>query len=167
MSFGSRSIRSGRMPGAGTSPTVPSARPIGRFLGSAGGASNRHSRIGEGCSSLCACGPKVGSRSKCEELNVRKSGPLYSTSKNPRECTGEPLRNAGIGAGALSRRQSRQTTHLPYPAVSRPTRHGRRLLAHRYRCIAGFGKPFAWQIMGSRPSQCASVTAKRSHRPTP
>src|SRR5262249_49074043 len=48
-----------RMPGAGTSPTVPSARPIGRFLGSAGGASNRHSRIGEGCSSLCACGPKV------------------------------------------------------------------------------------------------------------
>jgi hypothetical protein len=29
-------------------------------------------------------------------------------------------------------------------------RHGRRLLAHRYRCIAGFGKPFAWQIMGSR-----------------
>ena len=120
------------------------------FLGSAGGASNRHSRIGEGCSSLCACGPKVGSRSKCEELNVRKSGPLCSTSKNPRECTGEPLRNAGIGAGALSRRQSRQTTHLPYPAVSRPTRHGRRLLAHRYRCIAGFGKPFAWQIMGSR-----------------
>ena len=115
MSFGSRSIRSGRMPGAGTSPTVPSARPTGRFLGSAGGASNRHSRIGEGCSSLCACGPKVGSWPKCEELNVRKSGPPYSTSKNPRDCTGEPLRNAGIGAGALSRRQSRQTTHLPLP----------------------------------------------------
>jgi hypothetical protein len=36
------------MPGAGTSPTVPSVRPIGPFLGSAGAASNRHSRNGEG-----------------------------------------------------------------------------------------------------------------------
>ena len=48
MSFGSQSIRSEPMPGAGTSPTVPSVRPIGPFLGSAGAASNRHSRNGEG-----------------------------------------------------------------------------------------------------------------------
>jgi hypothetical protein len=36
------------MPGASISPTAPSVRPIGPFLGSAGGASNRHSRNGEG-----------------------------------------------------------------------------------------------------------------------
>jgi hypothetical protein len=36
MSFSSRSIRSEPMPGVGISPTVPSVRPIGLFLGSAG-----------------------------------------------------------------------------------------------------------------------------------
>src|SRR5215831_640319 len=48
MSFGDQSIRSGRMPGASTSRTVPDALRIGRFLGSAGGASSRHSRNGNG-----------------------------------------------------------------------------------------------------------------------
>src|SRR5579864_7324247 len=48
MSFGSRSIRSERMPGAGTSRTAPSVRPIGPFPGSAEGASSRHTRIGKG-----------------------------------------------------------------------------------------------------------------------
>ena len=48
MSFGSQSIRYEPMPGAGTSQTVPSVRPIGPFLGSAGGVSSRHSRNGDG-----------------------------------------------------------------------------------------------------------------------
>src|SRR5258705_12265107 len=43
-----QSIRSEPMPGASISPTAPSVRPIGPFLGSAGGASSRHSRNGEG-----------------------------------------------------------------------------------------------------------------------
>ena len=48
MSFGSQSIRSERMPGASTSPTVPSEQRIGHFLGSAADASSQHSRIGDG-----------------------------------------------------------------------------------------------------------------------
>jgi hypothetical protein len=48
MSSGSRSTRCAPMPGAGTSPTVPSARPIGPFLGFVGAASSQRSRIGEG-----------------------------------------------------------------------------------------------------------------------
>ena len=48
MSFGSQSIRCAPMPGASTSPTAPSVRPIGLFLGSAVAASSRHSRNGEG-----------------------------------------------------------------------------------------------------------------------
>jgi hypothetical protein len=50
MSFGSQSVRSEGMPGADTSQIVPSARLIGPSLGSAGGASSRHSRNGEGSS---------------------------------------------------------------------------------------------------------------------
>ena len=62
MSFGSQSIRSEPMPGANTSPTVPSVPPIGPFLGSAGGALSRHSRNGEGLDVF----------ERCQNLDVRK-----------------------------------------------------------------------------------------------
>src|SRR5258706_6218653 len=55
MSFGSQSTRPEPMPGASTSPTVPSVRPIGPFLGSAGGASSRHSRNGDGLGDFERC----------------------------------------------------------------------------------------------------------------
>ena len=48
MSFGSQSIPCAPMPGASTSPTAPGVQPIGPFLGSAGDASSRHSRNGDG-----------------------------------------------------------------------------------------------------------------------
>jgi len=48
MSFGSQSIRSEPSLGAGIFPTAQSVRPIGPFLGSAGGALNQHSITGDG-----------------------------------------------------------------------------------------------------------------------
>ena len=75
MSFGSQSIRSGPMPGAGTSPTAPSVRPIGPFLGSAGGASSRHSRNGDG--------PIIGDRVPCPAIEGLRTVDLGHSSDGP------------------------------------------------------------------------------------
>jgi hypothetical protein len=52
---GARSIRSGPMPGADTSPKAPGVRRIGPFPGSAVDASRRHSRIGDGFAGFERC----------------------------------------------------------------------------------------------------------------
>jgi hypothetical protein len=75
MSFGNQSIRYEPMPGASTSPTVPSVRPIGPFLGSAGAASSRHSRNGDG--------PIIGDRVPCPAIESLRTVDLGHSSDGP------------------------------------------------------------------------------------
>jgi uncharacterized membrane protein YkgB len=72
MSFGNQSIRFEPNLGAGISPIAQSVRPIGPFLGSAGGAVNQHSMTGEGPKRQVA----GGCHSALQEVKVCKGDPV-------------------------------------------------------------------------------------------